>query len=261
MTGRNELHSTRIQGSFMRSLTLAKVSGLLYVLASASAFAQPPGNGFGFRASGASPQEPSYLMQSESVQKELKLSEAQNVELKMLRENEENGSHPFFRGLRGKSSEEIQQALEQHAEELRDQIAKVLTPEQVNRLHEIHLQVAGVDALGFDDVADKLGLTQTQRAQLNNNDDDARRRLAELNAQMGSMSPNDAQQQAWKAKQTEIAAARNASALAILTGDQLKKFDTLQGEKFDTSTVKRNQRKFTRRGQVDAPPPASPTSL
>lgn len=227
-------------------------------LSASTVSAQPAGNGFGGRASGGSPQEPSYLLGSESVQKELKLSEQQKATLKKMRDEEENGNHPFFRGIIGKSSDETQKVLEQHAQEARERIAKVLAPEQMNRLNEINIQVVGVDALNYDDVAKALGLTAAQRDELKNLADETRRKLAELNATNGRLPANDARRQAWKAKQDEIIAERKTSSLALLTDEQKSNFDKLQGEKFDTSTVVRNRKSFSRRGRIDGPPLETP---
>lgn len=216
--------------------------------------AQPAGNGFGGRASGGSPQETSYLLGSESVQRELKLSKNQKDTLKKLRDEEENSNHPFFRGIIGKSPDEIQKVLEQHAQETRERVAKILAPEQMQRLNEINIQVVGVDALDYDDVAKALGLTAAHRDELKNLANETRRKLAELNATNGRLPANDARRQAWKAKQDEIIAERKASSLALRTDEQKSKFNTLQGEKFDTSTVQRNRKSFSRRGRIDGPP-------
>jgi Spy/CpxP family protein refolding chaperone len=245
----------------MRTLKMFVMAAVM--LSTAVVSAQPAGNGFGFRASGGSPQEPSYLLSSESVQKELKLSDQQKATLKKLRDEEENGNHPFFRGIIGKSPEEIQQSLEQHAQQTRERVAKILAPEQMQRLNEINIQVVGVDALNYEDIAKALGLTAAQREELKNLADETRRKLAELNSTNGQLPANDARRQAWKAKQDEIIAERKASSLALLTDEQKSKFDKLQGEKFDTSTVQRNRKSFSRRGRIDgraveSPPAQSP---
>jgi Spy/CpxP family protein refolding chaperone len=241
----------------MRTIRLFSAVAVV-ALSAAGAWAQPAGNGFGFRASGGSPQEPSYLLSSESVQKELKLSSEQKVKLKKIRDEEESGNHPFFRGITGKSPEEIQQSLEQHAQETRERIAKILAPEQLHRMNEINIQVVGVDALNYDDVAKSLGLTATQRDELKNLADETRRKLAELNSTNGRLPANDARRVAWKARQDEVIAERKMGALAILTDEQKSKFDELHGEKFDTSTVVRNRKSFSRRGRIDGPVLESP---
>lgn len=229
-----------------------------FALSASTALAQSAGNGFGGRASGGSPQEPSYLLGSESVQKELKLSDQQKGTLKKMRDEEENGNHPFFRGIIGKSPDEIQKVLEQHAQETRERVAKILAPEQMHRLNEINIQVVGVDALTYDDVAQSLGLTAAQRDELKNLADETRRKLAELNSTNGGLPSNDARRQAWKARQSEIIADRKASSLALLSDEQKSKFEKLQGEKFDISTVERNRKSFSRRGRIDGPAVESP---
>jgi len=109
-------------------------------------------------------------------------------------------------------------------------------------------------------VAKALGLTAAQRDELKNLADDTRRKLAELNSTNGRLPASDARRQTWKASQDEIIAERKAGALAILADEQKSKFDKLQGEKFDTSTVTRNRKSFSRRGRVDGPGLESPPS-
>lgn len=232
--------------STIRVFAAVAIAGL-----ATAASAQPVGNGFGFRVSGGSPQEPSYLLSSESVQKELQLSKEQQAKLQKIRDEEENGNHPFFGGINAKSSEQIQQSLEQHAQETRERIAKVLAPEQLRRLNEINIQVVGIEALSYAEVAKSLELTAAQRDELKHLADDARRRLQELNSTNSELPASDSRRQAWKAKQDEIIAARKAGALALLTDEQRIKFDQLQGVKFDTSTVRRNRKSFSRRGRIE----------
>jgi hypothetical protein len=120
--------------------------------------AQDQGRAHAFRMGGDSPNDPTYLLASESVQKELVLTGGQKTSLKRLRD-EENDRHPFSGGFIGQSPDEIQKKLEQHAKENRDRASKILTPQQFERLKEIHIQVAGAAALNFEDVAEKLELT------------------------------------------------------------------------------------------------------
>src|SRR4029079_9668473 len=86
--------------------------------------AQDRGDSLAFRTGGESPNDPTYLLASESVQKELALTDSQKASLQKLRD-EENNRHPFSGGFVGLSQDEIQRKLDQHAKENRDRVSKI----------------------------------------------------------------------------------------------------------------------------------------
>jgi Spy/CpxP family protein refolding chaperone len=221
---------------------------------SATAASAQQGRGQGNRLGGESPNDPSYLLASESVQKELALSDDQNERLEKIWDDEQNGARNFFRGFIGLSQAEIQKRIDQRARATRKKIAKILTPEQMTRLDEINFQVGGVAALTYDDVADKLKLTPEQKKELTQIGHDSRQKLAALYAP-GSGLPSDAEGQAErKQKHDEITAERATKSLAVLTDEQKSAFEKLQGEKFDVTTIRPRSRNFTNRGRIEPPP-------
>jgi hypothetical protein len=201
----------------------------------------------GGRVGGDSPNDPTYLLESESVLRELELSDEQVLRLQRLRKEEEQSARTFFRGMIGMSQEQIQARLDKRAKAERAKIAKILTPQQMQRLDEINIQAAGVSALGFDEVARAIELTTDQRKLLRELGEESRRRLTELNmAQSG--------QEERKQKHQEIIAERASKALAVLTDAHKEKFAAIQGKPFDLSTIQPRHRKFTSRGRIEAPP-------
>jgi Spy/CpxP family protein refolding chaperone len=208
----------------------------------------------GRRVGGDSPNDPTYLLASESVLNELKLSDEQALRLQRLRDEEEQSAQTFFRGMIGMSQEQIQARLDKRAKAERAKIAKVLTPEQMQRLNEINLQAAGTSALGFEEVAGAIGLTADQRKQLRELGEASRRQLTELYMANDSERKVGQNQEERKRKQQEITAERTSKALAVLTDAQKEKFAALQGKPFDLSTIQPRQRKFTNRGRIEAPP-------
>lgn len=233
------------------ALTLAAVA-----TSTAAMRAQDPGRGQGSRLDGESPQDPAYLLVSESVQKELALSREQKANFQKL-QNDENGRHPFFSGFAGLSQAHIQKRLDEHAKENQDRISKILTPQQNARLTEINLQVAGAAALSFGDVAEKVGLSTDQKAKLKSISAEARRKLSELNAANNNRPVDRSKAQEYRKKVAEIAAEHSSQSLAVLTDAQRTQFEQLQGAKFDTSTIRSSARKFTRRGRIEPPGPPS----
>jgi Spy/CpxP family protein refolding chaperone len=217
------------------------------------ATAQPPGRGEGNRMGGDSPYDPAYLLESESVQTELALTDDQKVRLQKLRD-EENNDPSAFRGFMRMKPEQIQKRLQQRANAVRKRIAKVLTPEQMQRLDEINIQAAGVAALGYTDVAKKLELTADQRDELNKLGEETSVELAGLYSPTNGQSVGNLTPQQLNEKRNEIRAERAEQAFAVLTDEQQAAFETLKGAKFDTSTIKPRSRKFTSRGRIGPPP-------
>jgi Spy/CpxP family protein refolding chaperone len=229
----------------------------LAAFTASTALAQNTDRGTSFRTGGVSANDPMFLLASPSVQQELQLSADQKAGFLKLHD-EEQDRHLFAAGFIGHSPDQIQARLDQYAKENRDRLQKILTPRQTERLNEINLQVAGVAALGFDDVAKKLELTADQQARLKSIGDDARRQLAELNAPLNGRPVDAASRPAYTQKLNEIRSAQKTQAAAVLTAEQQAKFEQLQGKKFDTTTIQPNSRNFSRRGRIEAPRPPVP---
>ena len=211
------------------------------------------GMGQGSRASGDSPNDPSYLLDSEAVQKELALTAEQKAALQKVRDEQSAGDQAFFAGFMGISSDEMQRRLEQRASNLRNKIQKVLTRQQTERLSEINLQVAGFLALNFDDVAKALGLSTEQKQQLKNLSEESHRKLDGLTATIRIDQLSKQQRADLRKKQDDIVAQRKEKSLSLLTDEQQTKFEKLQGEKFDISSVKPPRRIVKNSGKAGAP--------
>jgi Spy/CpxP family protein refolding chaperone len=237
------------------------LTAAVLALSTTTVTAQNQGHAKASRFSGESPNDPSYLLASESVQKELLLTDSQKASFQKLRD-EESKTHPFASGIIGLSNEQIQMKVEQHAKENRDQVAKILTPKQNARLNEINIQMAGVAALSFDDVAGKLDLSTEQQAKLKYVADEARAKQTKLNDTYNG-SPAAGQKSThgredYKRELTQITADRKSQSLALLTDEQRAKFQKLQGEKFDTSTIQPNRKSFSSHGRIGASTKAPP---
>ena len=228
------------------------LAAAILVISTTEVTAQDRGRARAFRTGGESPNDPTYLLASKSVQKELALTDSQKASFQKLRDTE-SGAHPFSGGLIGQSQEDIQKKLEQHATENRSRVFNLLTPQQIARLNEINIQVVGVAALSFDDVAERLALTADQKAKLKTFAGEARRKQDDLNAPNNGRPVEASKRQAYKQKLDQITAERKKQAFAVLTDDQQAKFKTLQGEKFDTSTIQPNRKSFSSHGRIGGP--------
>lgn len=207
------------------------------------------GRALAFHTSGESPNDPTYLLASDSVQKELAITADQKASLQKLREAERT-SHPFASGFAGKSQEQIQKKLDEHAAENRRRVFGLLKPEQIARLNEINVQVVGVAALGYPEVAKTLALSDDQKSQLRMVATEARHLQDELNAGNNGRPVEASKRAAYKEKLNRIMDERKKQSLGILTEDQRAKFNRLQGAKFDTSTIQSNRKSFTSRVQI-----------
>ncbi len=94
------------------------------------------------------------LLQSEQVQKELKITEAQKTKLQELSEKVRSEIRDLMSGMqnlsqeeRRKKFEEMQPEMEKRTETLRKEIATILNPKQVKRWRQIELQQQGATAL------------------------------------------------------------------------------------------------------------------
>jgi hypothetical protein len=156
------------------------------------------------------PGTPLALVSREKVQKELKLSADQARTAADLLAEVKKGSRDVAAA--------------------QARLDRALKPEQRDRLRQISYQVRGGEALTDSDLAEHLELTKKQKADIAEAKSDADRQLPMF---------------------LQVARFRNAAAkatfirnhykqagqkmLAVLTGDQKKKFTKMQGKAFDTS--------------------------
>ncbi len=220
-----------MQRSFTALLTAALVlaSGL-------SVMAQPPGGrgggrgpGFGGGFGGNS-----FLIGMEAVQKELAVTDAQKEKITKMQEEAraafQGGGN--FRDMSDEERAKLRTQMEERAKKTEETIKSMLDEKQYARLNELSLQQAGVMALSRPDVAEKLKLADDQKTKI--------RELAEANRPgagggRGGFNPNATQEERQKAME-EARARRekfNTDVLAVLTADQKKSFEDMQGKKFE----------------------------
>ncbi len=204
---------------------------------------QPPG--FGWREG-----IPLQLVtKSSAVQKELGLSpdavekitelQAQidkEMKLEIERINEEGGSKEGGRSLLSKEQREDSGRKRQETNRIlkkryENRVNELLTSEQQTRLHQIHLQAAGVAALSDAAVVKALGLSDEQQ-----------KRIADLYPQTVSAFASRLKGQPQKAPfafspfnlntEQDFEDARDRALLEVLNDEQKKAFDGLKGERF-----------------------------
>jgi serine/threonine protein kinase len=172
---------------------------------------------------------PLHLLSQKSVQEELNLTDEQLKAVADLNE----ARHDLFRSFRNKSSEEWRQKMDDLAAKEKA-VPDLLTPLQARRLQQIALQQRGAFALTEPDVANLLGLTEEQRAQIKGINDQA---FVGLPPRHGPRPPD------WR-KFEEAAKRAKEQMLGLLSADQKAQWDKLMGEPFTGEIVRRGPQFF-----------------
>ena len=223
------------------TICLKLVAAATLVLTVSAAWAQPQGQGrrggFG-RMFGGGATDPTVLLTQESVQKELELTDEQKTKATKLSEDYQQAFQGIMQGVNFPPSDEDRQAIRKKMDELiaqdKKKVADVLVPKQQTRLDEIAVQYsidggffpfAAASALQQDDLAKKLEITEDQKGKLQQIADDGQQKMQELGF------PPDPDQSA--KLRTEL----KDKTMGVLTDDQKKKLETMEGKKFDVSTI------------------------
>jgi Spy/CpxP family protein refolding chaperone len=180
-----------------------------------------------------------FLIGSEQVQKELKLSEDQVAKVKAIQQEAFAG---FAGGAGGGgrganlSDEERQTRREEfakRAEETNKKYLAVLDADQTTRIKQVQLWVSGAAGVGSNEEAAKeLKLTDDQKAALKAINDEATKKRTEMFAGGGRGASEEE-----RAKRTEQMASlrkdTEAECLAVLTDEQKSQFTKMRGPKFE----------------------------
>jgi hypothetical protein len=218
------------------SLTLAWMGGV--------AQAQGRGRGFGRMMSPESIRL--RLLGIDKVQEALKLTGEQKPELTTITKTYGDEVQALFAGgfqnltddERTKKFAEAQAK----AKAAWEKCETILTSEQVERVKQISRQARGANALADDDVMLALKLTDDQKNQLETIRDAANQERGALFQQQGL------EQDARRAKMAEIQKSADEKSLAVLSDEQKKEFQKLQGEKIELPE-----------GALFGPPPRRPS--
>jgi hypothetical protein len=189
----------------------------------------------------------SYVLSFKGVAQDLELSDTQNeklmglwleVKMKLEREIQDyqaNFSPRFSPAERG----EMETALKTRIEEIRqlelDRITDVLLPDQLKRLRQIRFQILKRDSDGMQTFIKELDLTPVQIAKIKQAKTTLQETIKELRGYAG-------QEQLTRNEITEeillIRKKAETDLLEILSADQRKKLNDLEGEPFEVQTGK-----------------------
>jgi hypothetical protein len=230
----------------MRFTRGAVAAVLVAGLGGLAALAQPPGGGRGFGFGGGGPAQ---LINSKTVQKELKIDEEQAGKLK-----------EWAREFGAKQREKMQEAMKDVPMEERFQkigaimaelnkdaykeIGSVLKEEQVKRLKQIEVQVAGTRAFALPNVKEALKINEEQAEKIQDISRSSFKEIAELREEFGlkgfggpQLEPD--KQKEYDKKMAGITKDVMDKIMATMSDEQKKTYKDLTGEAVDVATIQR----------------------
>jgi hypothetical protein len=170
------------------------------------------------------------LLGIDKVVEALKLSDEQKPELTKVTTAYGEEMRSFFAGgFQNLSQEERTKKFAESQEKTKaawEKCATILTSEQVERVKQISRQARGADALADEDVILALKLGDDQKKQLETIRDAA-------GQEMRGAFQAGGDQEAARKKVAEIRKSAGDKALAVLSDEQKKEFEKLQGEKIE----------------------------
>ena len=132
-------------------------------------------------------------------------------------------------GQRGQGGPRDPQAFQDQQKKQEDAVKAILTEQQNKRFAELRIQFDGPSALYRDDVAKQLGLTEDQKKKL---DDIRNASMQAMRDQMQQARDNGDDREAMRSEMQKMREANDKQILGVLTDDQRKKWDAMQGKKF-----------------------------
>jgi Spy/CpxP family protein refolding chaperone len=182
----------------------------------------------------------SMLVAMPEVQKEIGLSEADAAklaeDLQALRPPRGQNNFGDFQNLseeeRQKRFEDFRKQMEEVSKKSEDLIKTTLSDAQFQRLEQLQIQRQGAMALNNEDVAKKLKITDEQKDKLDKIAEEnrpQRRRGGGDGNNAGEGGRPNFDPEAFRARIQKM----NDDMLAVLTPDQKKQFEEMQGEKFE----------------------------
>ncbi len=219
-------------------MKLTKTLALIAVITSlsVSAYAQRGqggggrGQGGGMRMMGGQGggQSSVFLLMRNDVRDDLKISDEQKDKLSALQDEMRESMRNRMQNGGGQrpSREEMQKQMAEMQKEMETKVAAILTADQVKRLKEVSIQMAGSSAVMRPDISKEIALTEDQRTKITELQGTAQRANRSV-FQDQSLSQDDKM-----AKVRKNADALNTEIDKILTADQRTKLKAMSGAPF-----------------------------
>jgi len=181
------------------------------------------------------------LARLDQVQEELKLNDEQKAKVKEISDKLRAEMREQYSGLREIEDDEKRRAKmaelrDQRDAKSREQLGEVLPREQLIRLYQIRLQVAGpVYGLNNGYVANRLKLTPEQKEKAAEIDKSSSEKAYELYRSLRGLSREEAGKKMAEMREKfgKIRDQAAEQAMGLLTAEQSEAYENLKGEKFE----------------------------
>lgn len=227
----------------MRFTRGAVAAVLVAGLGGLAVLAQPPGSGRGFGFGGG----PAQLINSKTVQKELKVTEEQAGKLKEWAREFGAKQREKMQGLFQGGNfdrEKFAEVMAEQTKEAYKEIAAVLKEDQVKRLKQIEVQVAGARAFALPHVKEALKISDEQAEKIQDIGRSSFKEIAELREEFGlkgfggpKLEPD--KQKEYDKKLAAITKDVMDKTMAALSDEQKKAYKDLTGEAVDVAAIQR----------------------
>jgi len=223
---------------------LVSVTALCALLVASTALAQGRGGRGGRNGFGGMRSSSLMLLQNTDVQKELALTTDQITKIDAAATDFQNQMQAVFQNMDMQATDQDPMAnLNKKADE---EVAKILTADQLARLKQIQLQTQGVNALVSDEVVVALKLTDDQKTKIQKVIDDSRQLQRGQGGGRGgrggggrggrgggfNQNMTDEERQAQMKQMQDEQAKTLKDALAVLEDDQLVQWGEMTGKEF-----------------------------
>ena len=211
----------------------ALIAGLVLTT---SLSAQQGRRGGGFAGRGG-PVSPLILLGSESVQKEVGLTDDQKAKLASLREESQKevakvrsdagitGGGGGGANITDEQRAKLNEGMKKVTEAFAPKVKETLKPEQLERVQQIAYQMAGTSAFTNADVVKALDITKEQQEKIASVNKDFQEKIQALGAGGGPEAG------------AKLRDERSAELAKVLNKEQTDKFTALKGKAFDVSTI------------------------
>jgi DNA-binding MarR family transcriptional regulator len=145
---------------------------------------------------------------------------------------------------RQKLRDDFRKRAEERNKEASDKLAKILSPEQLERLNEIYIQIQGVSALQDPEVAAKLKIDEKDREKMREVQQEASEKMREEMQELFRSGDRDKIRE----KFTEMRKDVEKDVLGVLSKSQQKQFKEMQGEPIKLSEEELRNARSRRQG-------------
>jgi len=170
------------------------------------------------------------VVHDDAVLAELKLTATQRKSVRAILDPLDLRGFP----LRNKAAAEANEGFAKLATEAKAQLAKVLRPQQAERLEQIGVRAQGTEALLRNEIAAKLKLTDKQRAEIRETVRRTREEKAKVQKELLAAKIETAR---FNQENERLNTAQRDAINGLLTADQKGRLPALLGENFDTSRL------------------------